>query len=76
MAELHVLREVQSLGAADVPIILKDHHGERTTGEDVPDDVLGQQVETQLDIGDGLNDADWHGKDEGDEETNHKAPPW
>ena len=58
MAELEVGREEQSLRHGDVTPGLEHHHRNRTTGECVTNDKLGNDIETDLLVGHGLDDSD------------------
>ena len=67
MAELEVGREEQSLRHGDITPGLEHHHSNRTTGECVTNDKLGNDIETDLLVGDGLDDTDRDDVDEGNE---------
>lgn len=75
MAEFEILGEVQSLRHDQVSVVLKHHHGERAAGDHVADDVLGEDVQAELEIGDGLHDTDRDCPDHGDGQADDKRPP-
>ena len=74
VAQLEVLREVERLPDTDVPVVLEHHHGEGPAGDHIPDEILGEDVEAQLDVGHGLDDADGEEPDDGDEHADHEGP--
>lgn len=75
MTQLHILRKAERLEAANIAVILKHHHGDGATRYEVAHDVFGEQVEAQLDVGDGLDDADGYGKDDCNEDADDESPP-
>lgn len=58
MSELQILSKVQGLSHGNIAIILEHHHGKGPARHHITNDELGKNVETELDVGDGLNDAD------------------
>ena len=58
VAELKILAEVQSLCHNDVAEGLEHHHGNGVSRLDIADDELGEDVETELNVGESLDDAD------------------
>lgn len=67
VTELEVRREEQSLSHGDVTPGFEHHHRNRATGEGITDDKLGYNVETDLLVSDGLDDADRNNVDEGND---------
>ena len=61
---LHVVTKLQvggkckTLGHGDVSIRLKQHHGDGAARLHITDDELGNDVETELNVGDGLDHTD------------------
>lgn len=51
------------------------HERQRSSRLDVSVDELGEDVETNLRVCDGLDDADWETKGKGDEDGEEKRPP-
>lgn len=68
VTELQILTEVQSLSHDNVSEGLEHHHGDGVTGLDVTDDELGEYVETQLNVGESLDDTDRNGEDGGNDQ--------
>lgn len=67
VAELEILSEIEGLRHGDVSVILEHHHGQGPPRHHVADDELGQDVEAQLDVGDGLDETDGNEPDDGDQ---------
>lgn len=72
VAELEVLAEVQRLCHGDVSHRLEHHHGDRVSRLQVSDDELREYIQTQLNIGHGLDHADGdqpgHGNDDSEDD--------
>ncbi len=51
------------------------HECQRSPGLNVAIDELGKDVETNLRVCDGLDDADWEAERKGDEDGEKKRPP-
>lgn len=75
MAQLHVLRKSQSLRAAYIAVILEDHHGYWLSGNQIPHDILCEEIQAQLNVGNGLHNSDGHGENDGNEEADKESPP-
>ena len=74
MAELKILSKIESLGHADVPIVLEHHHGEGASRNHVTNNKLCQHVEAELDIGNGLDKTNRDQPNDGKKHANHKCP--
>lgn len=72
VAELEILAEVQRLRHDDVSEGLEHHHSDGVAGLNVSDDEFSEDVEAELDVGEGLDDADGDrpcgGDDEGEDD--------
>jgi len=69
MPHLEILQEVKRLGHADVAVALEDHHGDWAAGKHVTDDELGDDIQTDLPVGNGLDHADGNEEDDWDDHT-------
>ena len=67
VAELKVGRELQSLSHRNVTPSLEHHHGDWATRESVADDQLSNNVETDLLVGNSLDDTNGDDVHEGDD---------
>lgn len=74
VAELQILSKVQGLGHGNIAIILEHHHGKGPTRHHVTNDELGKNVETELDVGDGLNDANGDKPYDRKQQTDNESP--
>ena len=75
VAELEVGGEGEGLRHGDVAVRLEEHHGDGAAGLHVADDEFGDDVEAELDVGNGLDHANGDHEDEGDEEGDEEGPP-
>lgn len=75
VTHLQVGGEGERLRHGDVAVRLEHHHREGPPGLHVPDDELGDDVEAQLDVGDGLDHADGDAEDAGDDQGDDERPP-
>ena len=66
--ELEVRRECQCLRHGDITPSLEHHHGDGTARQTVANDELGDDVEADLLVGNGLNHANGDDIDERDDE--------
>ena len=64
MAKLKVRSERKSLCHSNVAPGLEHHHSDGLAGEQVTDDQLGDDVQTDLLVSDGLNDTNGDGVEE------------
>ena len=64
MTQLEVTRERQGLSHGDVTPGLEHHHSDGLAGEQVTDDQLSDDVQTDLLVSDGLNDTNGDGVEE------------
>ena len=69
VTELEIRREGEGLSHSDVTPRLEHHHGDRAAGEAITNDELGDNVQTNLLVGDGLDHADGNDIEEGDDES-------
>lgn len=60
VANLQILAKVQCLGHDNVTKGLEHHHGDRVARLDVSDYEFGEHVETELDVGESLDDTNWN----------------
>ena len=65
--KFEVRSKLETLSHGDVSPSLEQHHTHRTTGKSVTDDKFGNDIETDLLVGDGLDDTDRDDVDEGNE---------
>ena len=75
VAHFEIRGEGKSLGHGNVAVRLEQHHGEGPAGLHVADDELGDDVEAELHVGNGLDHADGDGEDSGDYEGDDQRPP-
>ena len=75
LTEFQVLREVHALGHANIAVGLEQHHRHWTTGLHVTDDKLGNNIQTDINVGRGLDNAERNKPDDGDDEGNEERPP-
>ena len=76
MTKFQVSREVEGLFRHDGAVNLEDHNGDGLPGNDVAGDELGENVESQLLVGDRTEDAEWEGEDQGDDYGEKESPEW
>lgn len=72
----HVANERHALRHRDVTVCLEDHHRNGFAGNSETDDQLGDDVETDLLVGDGLDHTDGEGQDNGDGQGKEECPNW
>lgn len=75
VAELEVADKGEGLGHGYVAVGLEEHEGQGAAGLDVAVDELGQHVEADLVVGDGLDDADGQREGKGDGDGQQEGPP-
>lgn len=66
MPKLEVTRELKCLNHCDVTPSLEHHHCDRLSGQCITDNQLGNDIEADLLIRDGLNHANGDGVNETD----------
>lgn len=76
VAELEIGCEQESLVLGHVSVALEGDVGDWATWKHVTADELGQNVETDLEVGDGLDDTGWDDHDESDQHGDDDTPPW
>lgn len=76
VAKLQIDRERVSLSCSEVTVGLEDHHGGWPTRKCITDNELGQDVESDGLIGNGLNNTSWDDVNDCDEERKEKSPDW
>ena len=59
VGKFDILSEVEALVCCNVAVHLEHHHGERASRLHVADDELGDDVQTDLYVGCGLDDTNW-----------------
>lgn len=59
MSKFEVTHKAEGLAHGDVAECLEDHESKGTSGLDIAKHELGQDVETDLVVGDGLDDSNW-----------------
>ena len=64
MTQFEVRTEGESLGHGDVTPGLEHHHSDGLAGEQVTDDQLSDDVQTDLLVSDGLDDTNGDGVEE------------
>ncbi|KFX87945.1 hypothetical protein V490_07934, partial [Pseudogymnoascus sp. VKM F-3557] len=74
MAELQVLGEEETLIHRGIAVGLEQHHRDGAAGEHKADNELGDDVETDLEVGHSLQDADGNHEDEWQKHGNYQAP--
>uniref|UniRef100_A0A1Y1MPB9 Uncharacterized protein n=1 Tax=Photinus pyralis TaxID=7054 RepID=A0A1Y1MPB9_PHOPY len=74
MAEFEILGKVQRLRHGSVTIVLEHHHRHGFTGNHVTDDKLGQDVQTNLDVRDTLDQTNRDEPNDGEKEADDKRP--
>lgn len=75
VAKLEIGHEAERLRHGDVAKRLEEHEAEGAARLDVAVDELGQHVEANLRVGDGLDDANGQRKRVGDEYGQQERPP-
>ena len=75
MTQFEILCERQSLSHCNVAVGLEQHHGKWLSGLHVTDDEFGDDIETKLDVRNGLDHTNGNGEHEGDHESNDERPP-
>lgn len=75
VADLHVGHVGEAVVGHHVAPGLEEHHGDGAAGQHVAEDHLGDDVETGLLVGDGLDHADGDEEEEADEDTDDESPP-
>lgn len=75
MSKFEVAHEAESLAHGDIPKCLEDHQSKRAAGLDVAEYEFGQDVETDLVVGDGLNNSNRQREAEGDCYGQQERPP-
>lgn len=76
VAQLEVLGELESLHVGDVAVGLEGDVSDRVARHQVPDHVLGDDIEPWLLVRDRLDNPDGQRKDEGDGEGDDEVVPW
>lgn len=74
VAELQILSKVQGLSHGNITIILEHHHGNWPARHHITNDEFSQNVETKLDVGDGLDDTDGDNPYNRKQETDNERP--
>jgi len=75
VTHLEILEEIQGLGHGDVTVTLEHHHGQWATWKHVSDNELGDDVKTNLPVGDGLDHTDRDEEDNWDQHADDECPP-
>lgn len=75
VAHFETLEESEGLGHRDITISLKKHHSNRTSRLDITNDEFSDNIETQLYVGDGLDDTTGDCEYTCDHESNKESPP-
>lgn len=75
VAQFHVLHKGKSLSHCNVSISLEQHHGIWSSGQHVSDEELGENVETKLDVCNGLDHANGNHPDCGNDNRKYQSPP-
>lgn len=74
MTKFEVGSELKCLVHRDVSPSLEQHHGERTAGYGVADNQFGDDIETDLLVGDRLDHTNGNDITEGDQKGQHETP--
>lgn len=59
----------------DVSVCLEDHQGKGTTGLDVSENEFSEHIQTNLSIGNCLNDSNGKGEGKRDSQSEQEGPP-
>ena len=76
MTKFHVAREVEGLFRHNCAINLEDHNSNGSSRDDVSSNELGEDVESQLLVGNREEDAEGEDKDEGKQDGEDISPEW
>ena len=76
VTELQIGSEGQGLDVDNVTVGLEGNVGNGVTRENVTNDVLGDDVQTRLLVGDGLDDTDRQDEEYGNGHGKEDSPPW
>jgi len=76
VAKFQVAREVEGLSRDDGAINLEDHNGNGPSGNDVTGNELGEDVESQLLVGNREEGAEGEDKDQGEDNGEDVGPEW
>ena len=74
MAHLQITGELDSLGTGDDTVSLEDHVGNGLVGDGVTSNQLGNNVVSDLGVGDGVDHAVGNLKDKAHDEADDHAP--
>ena len=72
MAKFEVRGEGQSLSHSDITPGFEHHHRDRSSGKTISNDQFGDDIETDLLVGNGLDHSDRNNIKEGDNEGKHE----